>query len=179
MVAMRVCPFCGQPPGSGVFCEACGRNLAEVEQLPTREEWEASGGAAATPAPAAAPAGLSAPDFVAAMRELGNPGAIRVPSGPARAFRKTPTLEGWIIVAVDRDEDDLAGGRYASGLFLTVDGTWHRLDNDVRGWGQRDFPQFEHRVEPEPLPAPGDAQVGARLAEVLAARQERERARRR
>ena len=37
----RVCPFCGEPPGTGVFCAACGRNLATVEQLPTRAEWEA------------------------------------------------------------------------------------------------------------------------------------------
>jgi formylglycine-generating enzyme required for sulfatase activity len=38
---MRVCPFCGNPPGAGVFCQACGRNLAAVERLPTAEEWAA------------------------------------------------------------------------------------------------------------------------------------------
>ena len=38
---VRVCPFCGEPPGTGVFCAACGRNLAAVERLPTRAEWEA------------------------------------------------------------------------------------------------------------------------------------------
>jgi len=45
---VRVCPFCGEPPGRGVFCEACGRNLAAVERLPTRAEWEAGQPAAAT-----------------------------------------------------------------------------------------------------------------------------------
>src|SRR6478672_10198778 len=49
----RVCPYCGEPPGPGVFCAACGRNLAAVEQLPTRAEWEA--GATAALAPAAGP----------------------------------------------------------------------------------------------------------------------------
>jgi len=39
-VDARVCPYCGEPPGSGVFCAACGRNLGAVERLPTRAEWE-------------------------------------------------------------------------------------------------------------------------------------------
>ena len=30
----RVCPHCGEPPGEGVFCAACGRNLASVDRLP-------------------------------------------------------------------------------------------------------------------------------------------------
>jgi hypothetical protein len=39
----RVCPHCGEPPGEGVFCAACGRNLAAVDRLPTRAEWEIAG----------------------------------------------------------------------------------------------------------------------------------------
>ena len=39
----RVCPHCGEPPGEGVFCAACGRNLAAVDRLPTRGEWEIAG----------------------------------------------------------------------------------------------------------------------------------------
>jgi hypothetical protein len=37
--AERVCPFCGEPPGVGVFCAACGRNLGAVDRLPRRSEW--------------------------------------------------------------------------------------------------------------------------------------------
>ena len=39
----RVCPHCGEPPGDGVFCAACGRNLSAVDRLPTRGEWEIAG----------------------------------------------------------------------------------------------------------------------------------------
>ena len=31
------------PPGEGVFCAACGRNLASVDRLPTRAEWQIAG----------------------------------------------------------------------------------------------------------------------------------------
>jgi hypothetical protein len=37
----------------------------------------------------------------------------------------------------------------------------------VRGWGQRDFPQFHHMVEADPMPAPVDARVVGELAAVL------------
>ena len=40
--AQRVCPDCGEPPGDGTFCSACGRNLSSVKRLPTRSEWENS-----------------------------------------------------------------------------------------------------------------------------------------
>lgn len=36
----RVCPDCGVPAASGSFCEQCGLNLATVDRLPTREQWE-------------------------------------------------------------------------------------------------------------------------------------------
>ena len=39
----RVCPHCGEPPGEGVFCAACGCNLAAIDRLPTRAEWEIAG----------------------------------------------------------------------------------------------------------------------------------------
>jgi len=35
----RVCPECGRPPGIAAFCEQCGLNLADVERLPTYDEW--------------------------------------------------------------------------------------------------------------------------------------------
>ena len=47
----RVCPFCGERPGPGMFCEACGRSLAAVERLPTREEWDRGGAAPAAAGP--------------------------------------------------------------------------------------------------------------------------------
>jgi hypothetical protein len=175
MVAMsadtRVCPFCGEPPGAGVFCVACGRNLAAVDRLPTRTEWEFAGAAAAAPAGdglsveercAAATAG-----FLAAMREAGFPGVVKMPSGKAKAFGRTPTLSGWIVRPVQRDEDNLIDSRHDTGLFLTVEGTWHLLDNEVRGWGQRDFPQFQHSVEAQPLAPPADGRVPGELAMVL------------
>jgi hypothetical protein len=174
MLGMRVCPFCGEPPGQGVFCEACGRNLSAVEQLPTREEWEAGGAhvsaSATTPAavvPLPERCAAATAEFLAAMAAAGNPGTVRVPTGAAKAFRRAPTLDGWIVRPVDRDEDDLASSRYTLGLFLSVDGTWHQLDNVVRGWGQRDFPQFHHTIEPEPIAAPVDERVEDELAEVL------------
>ena len=34
--------------GAGVFCDACGRNLSQVEQLPTRAEWERTASAGAS-----------------------------------------------------------------------------------------------------------------------------------
>ena len=161
----RVCPFCGEPPGPGVFCAGCGRNLAAVEQLPTRAEWQAEHGEQADGTLSERCAAATAA-FVEAMRAAGAPGRERLPSGPAKAFRRPPALEGWIVRAVERDEEDLRDGRYEPGLFLTVDGTFHRLDNEVRGWGQRDFPQYHHTVSPEPVPPPADARLLDELAEV-------------
>jgi hypothetical protein len=169
----RVCPFCGEPPGAGVFCAACGRNLAAVEQLPTRAEWKA-GGEGPPGAPTAGD-GRSAQErsaaateaFLAAMRAAGSPGLVKLPSGKAKAFGRTPTLEGWIVRPVERDEENLAKGRYVPGLFLTADGAWHRLENEVRGWGQRDFPQFHHTVEAEALAPPAEGRIVNELAAVL------------
>src|SRR4051812_3966920 len=127
---MRVCPFCGEPPGAGVFCEACGRNLSAVDQLPTRAEWEAA-------RPVEAPETLqqrsaeATEAFVTEMRAAGKPGAVELPSGQARAFRRPPVVEGWIIRAVERDEEDLGNARrYVPGLFLSVEGAWYQLDNE-------------------------------------------------
>ena len=91
--ATRVCPFCGEPPGPGVFCEACGRNLADVERLPTAGEMSSSDG------PTVA-------EFLDAMRAAGNPGATDFPSGKPRAFRRAPHLTGWVVVPVDREDFD-------------------------------------------------------------------------
>jgi hypothetical protein len=147
----RVCPFCGSPPGPGVFCEACGRNLASVEQLPTAREFGAPT--------------MSVAEFLEAMRAAGNPGTVRLPADQLRAFRRTPRLEGWIVIPVDR-EDFEPPRRYAPGVFLSVDGTFHQLDSELRGHGTRDFPRYEHRVSPEPVEPGPDPRILEGLAKL-------------
>jgi len=160
-----VCPFCGEAPGGGVFCEACGRNLSEVEQLPTRAEWEASSAPSDPRTPAEAVAG-----FLEAMHAAGNPGAeeveLAVKSSP---FKRTPKAEGWIVRPVDR-EDFEEPKRYEPGLVLTVEGRFHLLDSELRGWGQRDFPRYVHTASPEPVDPPLDDRLQAELATALTAR---------
>src|SRR4051794_12316923 len=90
----RVCPFCGRPPGPGVFCEACGRNLAAVERLPTALEF----GSASVDLQASVRA------FLEAMHAAGDAGAVRLPSAEPRAFRRTPHVTGWIVLPVDRED---------------------------------------------------------------------------
>ena len=64
---------------------------------------------------------------------------------------------------VDREDFD-GPKRYEPGVLLSVDGTFHRLDNELRGWGQRDFPRYEHRVSPDPVDPPDGMELGAALA---------------
>jgi hypothetical protein len=151
----RVCPYCGEPPGEGVFCAACGRNLAGVEQLPTREEW--AGGAAVT-----------TEAFLAAMRAAGNPGATRTPLPSSGLFKRTGHVEGWVVRPVDR-EDFEEPKRYEPGLVLSVEGRWHVLQSELRGHGQRNFPHYEHHVDPDPVDPPQDGRLSADLAAVLEA----------
>ena len=132
----RVCPFCARPPGPGMFCESCGRNLAGVERLPTAGELTA-------PAPVSLEAAIG--DVLDTM-----PATVEIQRGKRRAFGRTPRLTGWIVVPVDR-EDLETPRRYEPGLVLSVDGTFHRLDSELRGWGQRDFPQYEQRVSDDPV----------------------------
>jgi hypothetical protein len=167
--ATRVCPFCGEPPGAAIFCAVCGRNLAAVQQLPTRSEWEAS--------PAAADLADSrtleqrcvdaTAAFLAAMHAAGDPGTTRTPKASQKAFGRTGHVDGWVVRPVDRDEEDLRKGRYVPGLVLTVDGAYHQLDNEVRGWGQRDFPRYHHTVSPDPVEPPVDERLVDELAAVL------------
>jgi hypothetical protein len=154
----RVCPFCGDPPGDGVFCASCGRNLAAIERLPTAADWQA-GGASAEEATAA---------FIAAMRAAGNPGAAEFPAGKPSAFRRAPRLRGWVVRPVER-EDFEQPRRYEPGLLLTVEGRFHRLDSELRGWGQRNFPQYHHTASPEPIRPPHEQRLPGELTAVLAA----------
>jgi hypothetical protein len=153
---MRVCPFCGRPPGAGVFCEACGRNLAAIERLPTAEEWESVDPEAAVAA------------FLAAMHDAGDPGATDFPAGKPSLLGRTRRVRGWVVRAVDR-EDFEGPKRYEPGLVLTVDGAFHQLDSELRGWGQRDFPTFNHTASAEPIDAPLEPRLVAELDAVRAA----------
>jgi hypothetical protein len=161
----RVCPFCGAPPGGGVFCEACGRSLADVTQLPTRAEWEAEH----LPADERTPAEATA-DFLDAMRAAGNPGVQKVDvAGRSSPFKRTPKVEGWVVRPVDRDDFGEGPKRYEPGLLLTVEGDWRVLDNELRGWGQRNFPQYPHTVRADPIETPEERRLLRELAALLEA----------
>jgi hypothetical protein len=167
----RVCPFCGQPPGAAMFCAACGRNLAAVTRLPTRAEWEAEGAAVASPGdaatrPLAERCAAATAEFLEAMHAAGDPGAVETPVASGSMLRRLPRVRGWVVRPVDRD-DDRKPRRYAPGLVLSVDGTFHRLDSELRGWGQRDFPQYHHTVELEPMEPPVEEALIGELAGVL------------
>ena len=162
---MRVCPFCGRPPGPGVFCAACGRNLAAVERLPTAEEWEAGGAAESGERVDPAAAVVA---FLAAMHAAGDPGTREFPAGKPSVLGRTRRVRGWVVRAVDR-EDFEGPKRYEPGLVLTVDGAFHQLDSELRGWGQRDFPVFNHSASAEPIEAPLEPRLVAELGAVRAA----------
>jgi hypothetical protein len=159
----RVCPFCGERPGEGTFCAACGRNLAAIERLPTRAEWESDQGAA--PADIA----QATASFLAAMHAAGDPGTSEWPL-PGKPFRRAPRLRGWIVRPVDR-EDFEGPKRYEPGLVLSVEGDFHRLDSQLRGWGQRDFPRYHHTVTAEPIAPPAEPRLLGELARVLESHQ--------
>jgi hypothetical protein len=169
----RVCPFCGSPPGVGIFCSACGRNLAAVDRLPTRVEWEADRPAETTAAAGADPRELAGrcaaaiAGFIAAMHAAGDPGATKMPLTGAPGFRRPRHTRGWVLRPVHREEDDEDPRRYEPGLVMTTEGRVHRLDSEVRGWGQRDFPQFRDTVAPDPIDPPVEPRLIDDLAAVL------------
>jgi hypothetical protein len=167
----RVCPFCGNRPGVGMFCEACGRNLAAVERLPTRAEREVEGtGKRRTSKTEMRPLAERCADataaFLAAMRAAGNPGAVDTPMSKRSAFRRAGSAHGWALRPVDR-EDSEKPHRYEPGLVLTVDGRFYRLHSELRGWGQRDFPHYHHTVEPDAIDMPLEERLIGELATVL------------
>lgn len=170
---LRVCPYCGEPPGPGVFCAACGRNLSAVDRLPTRSEWEAQAGsqdAAQSPPedPASHAERLSAAvaGFLESMQSGGNPGLTTMPASPRRTLRRQPTIEGWVVRPVARDDEERPW-QYEPGLFLSAGGAFHRVDSEVRGWGQRDYPQFYDSVSAQPIKPPPEPRLIDELAALL------------
>jgi hypothetical protein len=155
----RVCPFCGERPGDGLFCAACGRNLANVERLPTAREWSGAPDLAARIAEATEA-------LLGALRDAGEPGAEEVQAGKPSAFGRVRRVRGWVVRPVDREDFD-GPRRYEPGLFLTAGGDYHRLDSELRGWGQRDFPSYHLVASPDPIDAPAEERL---LEELAAAR---------
>jgi hypothetical protein len=164
----RVCPYCGEPPGPGVFCAACGRNLSAVDRLPTRSEWEAEHGPGDAAQPRAERGAVDVAAFLSAMHAAGNPGQTELPTTPRKAFGRQATIEGWVVRPVDRD-DEAQPRRYEPGLFLSAAGSFHRLDSELRGWGQRDFPTYYESVAREPIERPADGRLADDLAALLRA----------
>jgi hypothetical protein len=149
----RVCPFCGEPPGAGVFCAACGRNLSQVEQLPTRAAWEREREPDDGPPPPSAADTVSR--FVAAMHAAGDPGTTRLPLAEPGFLGRTRHVEGWVAAQ--------------SELFVTVDGRLHRLDSATRGLGQRAEAVHIATVGPEAAEPADAAGLAGELEDVLRA----------
>jgi hypothetical protein len=164
---VRVCPFCGERPGAGVFCEACGRNLAAVDRLPSRAEWESAHAPAETvpSQPLAERCAAATEAFLAAMRAAGSPGATDVFPKPG-GFRRAKLPPAWVLRPVRREpEEDYS--HYEPGLILTVEGRFHVLESEVRGWGQRDFPRFVDTPAREPVEMPVEERLIGELDAVL------------
>ena len=104
--------------------------------------------------------------FLAAMRAAGNPGAVRTPMSKRSAFRRAGSALGWMLRPVDR-EDFEKPRRYEPGLVLTVEGRFHRLHSELRGWGTRDFPHYQHTVEPDAIDMPATERLIGELATML------------
>jgi hypothetical protein len=106
--------------------------------------------------------------FLEAMHAAGDPGAVEIPVGKRSAFRRTRRLRGWVVRPVDR-EDFEEPRRYEPGLVVTVEGRFHRLDSELRGWGQRDFPDYVHTASPDPVDPPLDERLLNEMSAVRAA----------
>ena len=102
------------------------------------------------------------------MHAAGDPGTTKTKMSGARASAGPSRSRAGSCAPVDRDEH-LPPKRYESGLVLSVEGTFHQLDNEARGYGTRDFPVWEHTVAPEPVAMPVEARLIAELGALLAA----------
>jgi hypothetical protein len=167
--AARVCPFCGEPPGEGVFCAACGRNLTRVEQLPTRASWERgrTGSTAAAGTASPSNAGEAVAAFVAAMHAAGDPGVARMRRAEPGFLGRTQHVHGWLVRPVARGDDDPQAG-HTPGLFVTVDGRLHRVDAATQGLSYRG-PVYVDVVGAEVAELAESGQLAEELTAVLRA----------
>jgi hypothetical protein len=167
----RVCPFCGDRPGEGMFCESCGRSLGAIERLPTRAEWEhernRERGRGSVDAHSLSERCTAATaNFLAAMHAAGNPGVVRTPMQKRSFFQRTRSATGWVLRPVER-EDFEKPRRYEPGLVLSIEGGFYRLHSELRGWGQSRFPHYHHTVESEAIDMPAEQRLVDELAAVL------------
>jgi hypothetical protein len=137
------------------------RQEARAEAAPAGRAARAEAAPTGDPALAARCADATAA-FLAHMRAAGNPGTETFSTPKPSAFKRARRLEAWVLWPVDR-EDFARPRRYEPGLLLTVDGDFHRLDSELRGWGQRNFPYYQHTASLEPVEMP----VGERLLTAL------------
>jgi len=106
--------------------------------------------------------------FLDAMRAAGNPGTttLPVPDAPKEGLlRRTPEVEGWVVRPVVWDDRDNPR-HHQPGLLLTTAGAYHRIDSQIRGWGQRNFPVFFDTAAADPLDPPDDERLAADLGAV-------------
>jgi hypothetical protein len=167
----RVCPFCGERPGVGTFCDACGRNLSALEQLPTRAEWESESAPSPTAVEGARPladrCAAATESFLAAMGAAGNPGATKAPLSGGSGLRLTRRPHAWVLRPVQRENADPLHYEYEPGLVLTTEGRFHRLESEVRGWGQARFPRYVDTADRDPIQMPVEERLIEELATVL------------
>jgi hypothetical protein len=102
------------------------------------------------------------------MHAAGDPGLTKRDVTPRRALGRQQKIEGWVVRPVDRN-DDVQPRRYQPGLFLATDGKFHRLDSELRGWGQRDFPTYYETVAADPIPVPIEQRLIDELDAVMRA----------
>ena len=80
------------------------------------------------------------------------PARSRCLAGPASGERARHT-GGWSVQSIESP--------------TTTEGRFHRLDSEVRGWGQRDFPRYHDTVDPDPIDMPVEERLIDELAAVL------------
>ena len=68
---------------------------------------------------------------------------------------------------VHRENEDPLHYAYQPGLLLTTEGRFHRLESEVRGWGQARFPRFLDTPHPDPIEMPVEERLIEELADVL------------
>jgi hypothetical protein len=103
--------------------------------------------------------------FLAAMHAAGDPGAAKTSFRGSSGLRRRP--RAWVLRPVHATNEDPLHYAYEPGLVLTTEGRFHRLESEVRGWGQARFPQYVHAPSPDAIEMPVDARLIDELAAVL------------